>query len=259
MAGTSSAQASDRAYRIGQNKPVFVYKLIARGSVEEKIQHLQNAKATLAQGVLEGASQGQWQLGEEDLQALFQPLFTTAFLLDDFLAEAGFFGARRVLVLSASAKTALSLAHQLRRHRRGQVEIVGITSARHAAFVAGLGCYDRVLAYEALAALEREPALYVDFAGSSAVRAAVHEHLGSELKYACAVGISHGEARPRGQGLPGPKPAFFFAPESGRKRSAEWGREAVAARQGGAEASREQTMRTLMRCFGSQPAKPSTT
>ena len=70
----AEAQASDRAYRIGQDKPVFVYKLIARGSVEEKIQHLQNAKATLAQGVLEGASQGQWQLGEEDLQALFAPL-----------------------------------------------------------------------------------------------------------------------------------------------------------------------------------------
>ena len=33
-------QATDRAYRIGQEKPVFVYKMIARGTVEEKIQHL---------------------------------------------------------------------------------------------------------------------------------------------------------------------------------------------------------------------------
>ncbi|TWC28394.1 non-specific serine/threonine protein kinase [Pseudomonas sp. SJZ079] len=70
----AEAQASDRAYRIGQDKPVFVYKLIARGSVEEKIQQLQQAKANLARGVLEGASQGQWQLNEDDLQDLFAPL-----------------------------------------------------------------------------------------------------------------------------------------------------------------------------------------
>ncbi|WPC04214.1 DEAD/DEAH box helicase [Pseudomonas benzenivorans] len=70
----AEAQASDRAYRIGQDKPVFVYKLIARGSVEEKIQQLQQAKANLAQGVLEGGSQAQWQMTEDDLAALFAPL-----------------------------------------------------------------------------------------------------------------------------------------------------------------------------------------
>ena len=70
----AEAQASDRAYRIGQDKPVFVYKLIARGSVEEKIQQLQQAKASLARGVLEGGSQTQLQLSEDDLQALFAPL-----------------------------------------------------------------------------------------------------------------------------------------------------------------------------------------
>ena len=42
------AQASARAHRIGQDKPVFVYKLIARGSLEEKIQQLQQSKASLA-------------------------------------------------------------------------------------------------------------------------------------------------------------------------------------------------------------------
>ena len=57
-----------------RDKPVFVYKLIARGSVEEKIQQLQQAKASLASGVLDGGSQGQWQLDEEDLAALFAPL-----------------------------------------------------------------------------------------------------------------------------------------------------------------------------------------
>src|SRR5690606_26112528 len=47
-------QATDRAYRIGQDKPVFVYRLISRGTVEEKIQQLQAQKAALARGILDG-------------------------------------------------------------------------------------------------------------------------------------------------------------------------------------------------------------
>src|SRR5450830_281859 len=67
-------QATDRAYRIGQEKPVFVYKMIARGTVEEKIQHLQKEKSDLAAGVLDGRTTGDWQLGNEDIEALFAPL-----------------------------------------------------------------------------------------------------------------------------------------------------------------------------------------
>ena len=70
----AEAQASDRAYRIGQDKPVFVYKLIARGSVEEKIQQLQHSKASLARSVLDGGVQGDWSLSEADLDALLAPL-----------------------------------------------------------------------------------------------------------------------------------------------------------------------------------------
>ncbi|MGA4634110.1 DEAD/DEAH box helicase [Pseudomonas solani] len=67
-------QATDRAYRIGQDKPVFVYKLIARGTVEEKIQQLQQRKALLAEGILGQSEGADWQLREEDLDALFAPL-----------------------------------------------------------------------------------------------------------------------------------------------------------------------------------------
>ncbi|MGJ8664381.1 MAG: DEAD/DEAH box helicase, partial [Marinicella sp.] len=45
-------QASDRAHRIGQDKQVFVYKLITRGTVEEKIYQLQQQKQQLAEGML---------------------------------------------------------------------------------------------------------------------------------------------------------------------------------------------------------------
>jgi len=45
-------QASDRAHRIGQQRPVQVYKLIAEGTVEEKITALQRAKQSLADAVV---------------------------------------------------------------------------------------------------------------------------------------------------------------------------------------------------------------
>ena len=49
-------QAADRAYRIGQEKPVFVYRMVAGDTVEEKIQELKKKKLALAEGVLAGKS-----------------------------------------------------------------------------------------------------------------------------------------------------------------------------------------------------------
>jgi SNF2 family DNA or RNA helicase len=67
----SENQATDRAWRIGQDKPVFVYKLIVTGSVEEKIQELQRKKSSLADALLgEGGALGQ-QVTAEDLKAIF--------------------------------------------------------------------------------------------------------------------------------------------------------------------------------------------
>ena len=67
-------QATDRAHRIGQDKPVFVYKLIAAGSVEEKIVGMQEKKAALADAILSDDAAGAAKFSAEDLEALFAPI-----------------------------------------------------------------------------------------------------------------------------------------------------------------------------------------
>ncbi|MFO1074818.1 MAG: DEAD/DEAH box helicase [Geminicoccaceae bacterium] len=66
-------QATDRAHRIGQDKTVFVYKMIASGTVEEKMVELQAKKQALVDSVLSGSAAG-LSFTEDDIDALFAPL-----------------------------------------------------------------------------------------------------------------------------------------------------------------------------------------
>jgi superfamily II DNA or RNA helicase len=65
-------QATDRAYRIGQDKPVFVHKLLCATTVEDRIHQLQQKKSLLADSLLSGASQG--IPDDSTLQSLLAPL-----------------------------------------------------------------------------------------------------------------------------------------------------------------------------------------
>ncbi|MBL0728745.1 DEAD/DEAH box helicase [Piscinibacter sp. HJYY11] len=68
------AQATARAHRIGQAQPVFVYKLIAEGSIEERMLALQDRKRTLADGILGHDEEATQKFSEQDLAELLAPL-----------------------------------------------------------------------------------------------------------------------------------------------------------------------------------------
>jgi SNF2 family DNA or RNA helicase len=67
------AQATDRAHRIGQDKPVFVYRLLCAGTIEERMRSLQERKAKLAQALLGDEAGLARALGPEDIEALLAP------------------------------------------------------------------------------------------------------------------------------------------------------------------------------------------
>lgn len=158
-----------------------------------------------------------------DYQALLRPLFMLSFLVDDFLAENDFFGAKTVILSSASSKTAFGLAWLLHSQRK-PIRVIGLTSAGNAGFVKSLGCYSDVVSYDDIEKVPTaHPVVFVDMAGNGDLRARLHRHFGEGMKYSGRIGLTHQDGAPDGQNLPGAKPTWFFAPDQIRKRAKEWG------------------------------------
>jgi SNF2 family DNA or RNA helicase len=67
----AEAQATDRAHRIGQEKPVTVYRLVAKGTIEERIVALHRTKRELADSLLAGSDQAA-TLSSSELRSLLE-------------------------------------------------------------------------------------------------------------------------------------------------------------------------------------------
>lgn len=148
---------------------------------------------------------------QENLTVLYRPLFMTSFAFEAFAAANEWFGARRMLISSASSKTGYGIARLA--HSRGGVEVIGITSPANVAFTRGLGCYDTVITYDDVESLATVPTLYADLAGDTDLRRKLHGHLADNLTHDAVIGISHISAPmslQTGQ-LVGPEPTVFGA------------------------------------------------
>lgn len=169
---------------------------------------------------------------EQDAQQLiYRPLFTTAFLIDDFFADQSFFAAEQLLIASASSKTAIATAFCLA--QREGLRIIGLTSAANKDFVLGLGLYDAVYTYQDLEQINNDtPSAYIDMSGNRGLLERVHQHFSQQLQYSCAVGITHYDetAGVDPASLPGAVPQMFFAPTQLEKRNKEWGSDEFSRR-----------------------------
>jgi Protein of unknown function (DUF2855) len=160
---------------------------------------------------------------QDHLRAILQPLLATSYLLFDWLMDNDWFGAEQIIIGSASSKTGLGLCKYLAEPEKRPYKIVGLTSERNRAFVEGLGACDQVLSYDEVSNLAQVSSVYVDMAGNTEVKAALHSHLADHLRHSAAVGLSHWDKFEQTQDLAGPKPVFFFAPAQVAKRREDWG------------------------------------
>lgn len=150
--------------------------------------------------------------------ALFRPLIVASFVLDAYLREVAFFGARQVVVTSASSKTALGLAMLL----EGVIPTVGATSSDRLDFVEKAGVYALVCAYGNPGAIDREKkTLIVDFAGDDQLLATLRTEIGTSVARVCRVGGTHWRAAT--WQVSAPDVEVFFAPAHIERLVGEWG------------------------------------
>ncbi|MGB5724145.1 MAG: DUF2855 family protein [Parasphingorhabdus sp.] len=171
--------------------------------------------------------------GEGSLEAeraIFQPLFTTSFLIEDFMRSNDWFGAKALLMTSASSKTSLGLA-MVTKSLSPTIRRIGLTSTGNRPFVQQCGLYDEVLTYDSLSTADaNRPTVSVDFAGNGQLLADIHAQWGDTLKFSSLVGATHVSERGGADGLQGPKPQLFFAPTAAESLIKEIGAAAFRAR-----------------------------
>ena len=159
----------------------------------------------------------------DNYRMLLWPLFVTSFCICDAMKLNAWYGAKQVVIISASSKTSIGLACALEEEKHAPA-VVGLTSGRNKLFVESLGLYDSTLTYDGLDAIDTSlPTVIVDMSGNSDVLGALHKQLGENMRFCINVGYTHWDAANENKNIIEERSEFFFAPTHIRKRVAEWG------------------------------------
>jgi hypothetical protein len=164
----------------------------------------------------------------ENERCLLVPLFTTSFVIYDYLIYNDLFSADQIVIGSVSSKTGLGLAKMLHNDPNISAKIVGITSAGNNEFVEQLACCDQVITYGNEEELDKSlPSAYIDMSGNTGLTKRLHTLLGDNMVESAMVGATHWDKGGKQETLPGAKPKFFFAPGHIGTRDKEWGQGAT--------------------------------
>lgn len=151
------------------------------------------------------------------------PLFATSYALSDFLQDQDWFQADRVILTSASSKTAIGLAYAINA-LDAPPRLVGLTSAKNQDAVTQLNLYNEVLPYDEISSMKAEIAtVIVDMAGGGPTLDAIHAHLGDAMKHTALVGVTHRSQEGPGAAFIEDRSDVFFAPAQIEKRAKDWG------------------------------------
>lgn len=151
------------------------------------------------------------------------PLYATSYCIYDFLKDNDWFGADRVIIPSASSKTAIGVAYAVKSDG-APPRLLGLTSSRNKSAVEALDLYDEVAVYDEIESLKDDiPTVIVDMSGNGDVLNRLHKLLGDAMKYTANVGVTHFDKNEMGPDFISDRSAMFFAPGHIQKRAADWG------------------------------------
>lgn len=152
---------------------------------------------------------------------LFFPLHVTAFCLWDALKSGEWYGAKQVIIVSASSKTSIGLAYGLDVDAEAPPAIA-VTSERNRGFVDKLGLYATTVTYDSVAEIDASvPSVIVDMSGNVATLNQLDEHLGDNMAHCVRVGVTHHDAASGNLNLE--RSSWFFAPSHIEQRMKELG------------------------------------
>ena len=159
---------------------------------------------------------------EAERMLLF-PLYATSFCLYDYLDDNDYFGAKQIIVTSASSKTSIGLGYALQAYSKDR-HTVGLTSAPNVDKVTSLSLFDQVLSYDGVGSVDNDtPTVIVDMSGNGTLLSELHGHLADSMRFTSNVGLTHYQSSDMGPDFIAERSSWFFAPSHIQKRAEDWG------------------------------------